>query len=108
MKALSKWVAIIAFTSVPFMVFAQSDPTAPLGYEAPNKTTKTKTYRLPRLDAILCGSNNTCSAVINGRSISKGQSINGYFVSAIHDNSVTLKRGQRHWSLTVFNEQVVQ
>ncbi|MDD1792061.1 MSHA biogenesis protein MshK [Enterovibrio sp. ZSDZ42] len=108
MKALSRWVAIVAFTSLSFGVFAQSDPTAPLGYDAPSKATKTKTYRLPRLDAILCGGNNACSAVINGRSVSKGQSINGYFISAIHDNSVTLKRGERRWSLTVFNEQVVQ
>ncbi|WP_407331519.1 MSHA biogenesis protein MshK [Enterovibrio sp. 27052020O] len=108
MKVLNKLAVLFAMSMMPFLVFADNDPTAPLGYQAPSQAKKATTQRLPNLNAILCSSDNRCSAVMNGRSLTAGQSINGYVISAINDSSVTLKRGERRWSLTVFNEQVVQ
>lgn len=105
-----KIVLLIFSLLTPLHSLAQSDPTAPLGFKAPVVKPKGKRVivRLPSLEAILCNDKLQCSAILNGREITKGQSINGYLISAIAENSVTVKRGDRRWSLVLFNEQVIQ
>ncbi|MGF1708576.1 MSHA biogenesis protein MshK [Enterovibrio baiacu] len=108
MKITAKCVMGLCVIALALPSFAATDPTTPLGFEAPSQPTTRTKVRLPRLDAILCASENDCSAVLNGRALAKGQSINGYVIRAINEEAVTLVRGDRRWSLTVFNEQVVQ
>lgn len=107
MKLLNS-VLIMFSLSLPITSLAESDPTAPLGFTPSSQPAKKKVYRLPKLDAILCASDGSCSAVLNGKSVRKGQSINGYIVSQINEERVTLSRGGKRWALTVFKEQVVQ
>ena len=87
------------------------DPTAPLGSGVRTKQTRVvQSTRLPSLNAILCDkeAGTACEAFLNGRRVKQGQTVNGYLVNQINENSVLLKRNSRVWSLTVFNEQVVQ
>ncbi len=108
MQTMAKSVIGMCLLTLALPSVAATDPTAPLGFEAPSKPATRAKIRLPRLDAILCASENDCSAVLNGRALANGQSINGYVIRAINEEAVTLVRGDRRWSLTVFNEQVVQ
>lgn len=92
-----------------FFSVANSDPTAPIGFATPDLTKKKKAItHLPRLDAILCEDQKQCFAILNDQAVNKGQSVNGYVISAISENNVTVKRGNRRWSLVLFNEQVIQ
>ncbi|MDD1782197.1 general secretion pathway protein GspB [Enterovibrio sp. ZSDZ35] len=108
MKAASKYVGALVLMMMPALCFAIDDPTAPLGYRAPATVKKQTTFRLPKLDAIMCSSEQYCSAILDGESVQQGQTIKGFSVSAIRENRVVLNRGNKRWSLTIFNEQVVQ
>ncbi len=114
----SKAILVICSVLAAFSISAQTqqtqyrDPTAPLGSGVKTKqTTRVKSTRLPSLNAVLCDKDTAeigCEALINGRRVGQGQTVNGYLVNQINENSVTLKRNGRNWTLTVFNEQVVQ
>ncbi len=117
MSRKSRALLVICSVFVTFSSFAQTqqaqfrDPTAPLGFAVRQKQTQVvRTARLPSLNAILCDeeTKKSCEALLNGRRVSAGQTVNGYLVNQINENDVTLKRNGRVWSLTVFNEQVVQ
>lgn len=110
MISQSKVLLFLFSLLMPFLSLAQSDPTAPIGFDAPVSTTvkKKAVARRPRLEAILCNEGQPCSAILNGREVTTGQSINGYRISAIAEDSVTVTRGNRRWSLVLFNEQVKQ
>ncbi|PKF50810.1 MSHA biogenesis protein MshK [Enterovibrio nigricans] len=108
MKDVSKRVCALVVSLMPVLCFAAVDPTAPLGYRAPAFVQTQTAIRLPQLDAILCMSEQHCSAVLDGESVRQGQIVKGFAVSAISKNRVLLKRGNKRWSLTIFNEQVVQ
>ncbi|CZF78436.1 MULTISPECIES: hypothetical protein [Grimontia] len=107
MKLLNS-VLVLFSLLLPITSLASGDPTAPLGFTPPKQSAKAKVYRLPKLDAILCATDGICSAVLNGKNVGKGQNINGYIVSQINEERVTLSRGGKRWALTVFNEQVVE
>ena len=111
MKLETKAIWLIFSLLVPPTSLAQGDPTAPLGFNSSDSRPKAKTkarVRTPNLEAILCGEQEGCTAVLNGRVINQGQSINGYVITKINENNVIVKRGDRHWSLVLFNEQVIQ
>ncbi len=109
MRLETKAILLIFSLFVPPTSFAQGDPTAPLGFNSSNARPKAKPkVYLPNLEAILCDEQEGCTAVLNGRVISQGQSINGYVITGINENNVIVKRGDRHWSLVLFNEQVIQ
>ncbi|KXF80025.1 MSHA biogenesis protein MshK [Enterovibrio coralii] len=108
MKVASNYLCVSLLAIMPVIAQANVDPTAPLGYHAPTKVQKKTTVRLPALDAIMCSSEDVCTAVLDGESAVEGQTVRGFAISAINENRVLLKRGNKRWSLTIFNEQVVQ
>lgn len=99
---------------------AAHDPTAPLGYKAAAKPVEVKTapapvkkkapkrVRLPRLDAVICSSENSCVAVFNGEMVEEGKVYKGFKVARINENSALLTRQKKQWTLNVYSEQVVQ
>ncbi|MGF1698165.1 MSHA biogenesis protein MshK [Vibrio lamellibrachiae] len=86
---------------------AGQDPTAPLGWEKPAKSTSTAkrtiTYRLPTLKSIACDEVGRCNAVLNNSVVEKGDKLNGYQVRQISDENVTLVRGSKLWTLELFS-----
>lgn len=112
MTLKNKVLVLVFSLLMPLHSVAQSDPTAPIGLEVsipkPKPKPKKAIARLPGLQAILCNDGLNCSAILNDREVTKGQSINGYVISEITENSVIVKRGDRRWSLVLFNEQVIQ
>lgn len=114
MTLKTKVLVLVFSLLIPLHSVAQSDPTAPIGFDVskpkskPRPKPKKAIARLPGLQAILCNDGLNCSAILNDREVTKGQSINGYVISEITENSVIVKRGDRRWSLVLFNEQVIQ
>lgn len=109
MRLKSEVLLLVSSLLMPQISMAQSDPTAPIGFAAPaKKSAQPPKSRVPGLQAILCNEKQQCSAILNGREVTQGQSINGYVISGINENNVTVTRGDRHWSLQLFNEQVKQ
>lgn len=107
-KRLLRSAVVISALMVSVGAFANSDPTAPLGFTPATPSTTQKAPRLPRLQAILCDGQSQCAAILNGLSRKQGQHINGFVVSKIDDSHVELQRDGKRWTLTVFNSQLVQ
>lgn len=90
-------------------VMAQGDPTAPLSWQAPRSTPRTTaSVRLPQLQSIICqGDERPCYAILNGRTLAVGERIQGYTLSGIRDDEVTLVRQGRQWRLSLFAANVI-
>ncbi len=90
--------------------WASQDPTAPLDWRQPvgrsNTKSAAKQYRLPKLNSIVCQTNNPCTAIMNNQIVEQGQWIRGYRVVSITSEFVTLKRGKRQWKLELFGLNV--
>lgn len=104
----SRDLFLALWLGLPLTAVANSDPTAPLGFESQAPAAVKRAPRLPTLQAILCQAPTDCSAVLNGKSVNQGGRINGFTVSDINDNRVVLQRDGKRWTLNVFNQQVVQ
>ncbi|BCN25200.1 MSHA biogenesis protein MshK [Vibrio alfacsensis] len=107
---VKKLMISIALVVVSGSVFANQDPTAPLGWKQPaaqaQAKPKVKQYRVPTLNSIVCKPNSDCIAILNNRLVEQGAQVNGYRVSRITSEFVTLKRGDRHWKLELFRLNV--
>lgn len=100
-----KYSLIIAFF-FSVSAYAEQDPTAPLGWEKPKNVASQKkkiTYRLPKIQSIFCSEDKNCSAILSDTSVSKGDSIKGYYVNNIQSDHVTLSRGGKQWKLEMFS-----
>ena len=99
-------IMALMLSAFSFTAHAQQDPTAPLGWmevEKPEPTKKTvRKYNLPRLESIVCISEQPCYAVLNNKVVKKGSKINGYQITKISDSLVMVSRGSRQWQLTLF------
>ncbi|MFY2509762.1 MSHA biogenesis protein MshK [Vibrio pectenicida] len=81
------------------------DPTAPLGWQKPETTefsNKKVQQPLPKLQSIVCLSNDQCQAVLSGNVVLVGELVNGFKVSRIEPQMVTLSRGSKQWKLELF------
>ncbi|MFD2178860.1 hypothetical protein [Veronia pacifica] len=95
------------------------DPTAPLGYQpkvvvpekkAPIKMVKKKAPRrvsLPRLDAVMCQSDQACVAILNGEMVEEGKPYKGFNVVKVTNDKAVLSKQRKKWTLTLYSEQVV-
>ncbi|WP_261816091.1 MSHA biogenesis protein MshK [Vibrio gallicus] len=89
-------------------VFAEQDPTAPLGWYKPAKSTAKKVNRhpLPTLQSIICDSDTQCVAMLNDKILSKKQSVAGYKIDTITKEDVIVSRAGKTWQLQLFNSNV--
>lgn len=105
-KIIKYFMIVLTLSGVAFITYAQQDPTAPLGWMEVEKSEPTKKtvrkYNLPRLESIVCISEQPCYAVLNNKVVKKGSKINGYQITKISDSLVTVSRGSRQWQLTLF------
>jgi len=93
-----------------FQVAASQDPTAPLGWLAPKKTTPThrpvRKAPLPQLQSIVCENGKQCYAIINDRIVEQGKVINGYTTSRVTPEFVVIKKGAKQWKLELFTAKI--
>lgn len=106
---VSKWlIGLLAVTSVSF---ASQDPTAPLNWQvnthkAPTK--KVTRVNVPDLQSIVCGAQQECVAILNGKALSEGEKLNGFSIQRIDSEYVMLTRGKKHWKLELFSQNIKQ
>lgn len=86
---------------------ANQDPTAPLGWKhiaasASEKRSVTP-HRLPNLNSIICRQSYQCIAILNDKVVEQGARIDGYSVTKVNREFVTLKRGHQQWKLQLFS-----
>ncbi|WP_070963206.1 hypothetical protein [Vibrio sonorensis] len=102
-----KWIPIIA-VFISTAVWAKQDPTAPLGWsKMQSKLEAKKNDTPPTLNAITCGLAD-CVAVINGKVVKLGDSVDGFKVTNIGDDLVKVTRSGKVWQLTLFSKDVKQ
>ena len=86
--------------------FAAQDPTAPLGWINNNSKVRVISQtQLPTLQSIICGDQH-CSVILNGTVVDLGESIQGYKLTHVTDNTVTLSRGSKKWQLALFADNI--
>ena len=107
------FIALLSTSSLVFasQAFAAQDPTAPLNWqEAPQSKSvkKTKQYRVPNLQSIVCVDDKECFAILNGQALAKGERINGFQVKHVKTDYVTVARGSKQWKLELFPLEVKQ
>ncbi|MYM61152.1 MSHA biogenesis protein MshK [Vibrio sp. OCN044] len=91
------------------VVAASQDPTAPLGWQKPDTVeaeNKNKQPPLPKLQSIVCTNTGQCRAVLNDKAVLVGETINGFRISQIEAQSVTISHGGKQWKLKIFTQDV--
>lgn len=101
-------VLLLSLILTSSLVWAEQDPTAPLGWMKPQqKTAAAKNapthYRLPSLESIVCKADTPCYAILNGEVLDQGETILGYRVKNVDLEYVTLQRGSKLWKLEIFS-----
>lgn len=85
------------------------DPTEPLRWMKPVQAKKVVTKKrqyLPSLQAISCSGNNDCYAVLDDKSMKKGDKISGYTLLAVNEESVSIGRAGKKWQLSLFSQNI--
>ncbi|SKA27005.1 MSHA biogenesis protein MshK [Photobacterium toruni] len=104
-----KYIALITLFVTSLIVqsaFAAQDPTAPLGWTNNNSKVRViSRAQLPTLQSIICDDQH-CSVILNGTVVGLGGSVQGYKLTHITDNTVTLSRGSKKWQLALFAENI--
>ncbi|WP_343283936.1 MSHA biogenesis protein MshK [Vibrio sp. Of14-4] len=88
---------------------ASQDPTAPLGWQKPDSIeakSKKKQQPLPKLQSIVCINQVQCRAVLSDKAVLVGDTVNGFKVSQIEAQSVTISRGGKQWKLKIFTQSI--
>ncbi len=88
-----------------------TDPTAPLSWMAPakpNTSPKPRRYPVPRLQSIVCGTADSCNAILNNRLLEPGAWVAGYQIKTINKEQVVLTRQGKRWVLELFNSTIKQ
>jgi MSHA biogenesis protein MshK len=85
------------------------DPTEPLSWLKPEpvkkKVLKKRQY-FPELQAISCNGQSNCYAVLDDKSMTKGDKISGYTLLAINEESVSIGRSGKQWQLSLFSQDI--
>ncbi|MFW8631569.1 MSHA biogenesis protein MshK [Vibrio natriegens] len=107
---VKKFIISIALTVIAGGVWADQDPTAPLGWQKPvaesNAKSTKKQSRLPTLNSIVCKVGSQCSAILDNQIVEQGELFKGYRVVSITSEFVTLKQSNRQWKLELFGLNV--
>ncbi|WP_024372852.1 hypothetical protein [Vibrio natriegens] len=106
---VKKFIISIALTVIAGGVWADQDPTAPLGWQKPaesNAKPTKKRSRLPTLNSIVCKVGSQCSAIMDNQIVEQGELFKGYRVVSITSEFVTLKQSNRQWKLELFGLNV--
>lgn len=103
---VAKYLLLVLGFLMGGSVFAAQDPTAPLGWQAPTQKSRTQKVYKPVLQSVLCDEYSRCSAIINGRNVSVGQSVSGYRVIKIYPDSVVVSRGGKQSRLALFADNI--
>ncbi|WP_300176750.1 type IV pilus, mannose-sensitive hemagglutinin D (MSHK) [uncultured Aliivibrio sp.] len=85
------------------------DPTEPLRWVKPVQAKKVVTKKrqyFPSLQAISCSGNNDCYAVLDDKSMKKGDKISGYTLLAVNEESVSIGRAGKKWQLSLFSQNI--
>ena len=85
------------------------DPTEPLSWTKPapiKKVVTKKRHYFPSLQAISCSGNNDCYAVLDDKSMKKGDKISGYTLLAVNEESVSIGRSGKKWQLSLFSQNI--
>lgn len=105
---VKRLILVLFLLNVTTVAYADQDPTAPLGWIRPEGKAPVKQRQvrkrppLPALQSIICKQSIHCSAVLNNKLLSAGESVRGYRVVSISQETVTLSRGGRKWTLELF------
>lgn len=87
----------------------EHDPTEPLSWMEPVQAKKVVTKKrqyFPSLQAISCSGNNDCYAVLDDKSMKKGDKISGYTLLAVNEESVSIGRSGKKWQLSLFSQNI--
>lgn len=107
---VKKFIISIALAVIAGGVWADQDPTAPLGWQKPaaesNAKPTKKRSRLPTLNSIVCKVGSQCSAIMDNQIVEQGELFKGYSVVSITSEFVTLKQSNRQWKLELFGLNV--
>ncbi len=89
---------------------ASTDPTAPLGWRAPNvaKSVTAKPAVRLNVQSIVCPDKAECHAIINQRVLSVNDYIAGHRIQAIDQDGVWLFKQGRRLRLTLFPNVVIR
>ncbi|CAK4069691.1 MULTISPECIES: hypothetical protein [Vibrio] len=93
------------------LAWAQQDPTAPLNWQKPKVAQPAKkpvSYRLPKLQSIVCVADVPCKAILNGEVVMAGERVSGYYVNNIESERVVLSRKGKQWTLELFSLDIKQ
>ena len=102
------FVVLIGYSSV---IYASKDPTAPLGWQKPQEAkpaAKITEQPIPTLESIVCSEARQCKAVLSNQVALVGDTINGYTVSNIEPELVTLLKAGQQWKLELFTLDIKQ
>ena len=97
-----KPMIILSLWLMAFCSFASNDPTAPFTLErtAPAKPKVTRPV-LPELQSIVCQQD--CYAVLSDQLLAVGQQFQGYQITRVTPEQVTVRRGNQHWQLSLLS-----
>ncbi|USD33989.1 MSHA biogenesis protein MshK [Vibrio sp. SCSIO 43145] len=101
-------VILMAYSSI---LLASQDPTAPLGWQKPQEAkpaSKITDQPVPMLQSIVCREIAQCQAVLNNQVALVGETVNGYTVSYIGPELVTLVKAGKQWKLELFTLDIKQ
>lgn len=104
-------ILLVLFSSFTFAsdTIEGHDPTEPLSWTKPSPKKKVVTKKrqyFPSLQAISCSGTNDCYAVLDDKSMKKGDKISGYTLLAIGEESVSIGRFGKKWQLSLFSQNI--
>lgn len=101
---------VLMLSAVSTKVEADSDPTAPLGWQRPaTQAAKSKLNQVhprPRLQSIVCAEGSDCYAVVNNQLVALGDSVAGYKITEITPEGMRVARAGKEWTLSLFSMQL--
>ena len=91
--------------------YANQDPTAPLGWQAPKTKTQKQIKKkviapVPTLQSIICAEGAPCYAILNDKVVEKGKFIQGYLANRIEPEFVDLIKSGKKWRLELFPSDI--
>ncbi|ACH67207.1 MULTISPECIES: hypothetical protein [Aliivibrio] len=105
---------VFILMSLPLSVSASEavlghDPTEPLSWSTPapvqKKVIKKRQY-FPSLQAINCNAESDCYAVLDDKSMKRGDKVSGYTLLTIGEESVSIGRAGKQWQLSLFPQNI--
>ncbi len=100
-------IILICLFSSAVDAYSGVDPTKPLSATRSVSKAKQQTH-LVLQSIIIDSQQKNRKAIVSGKLLKSGESINGYTLSRINDKSVVLKSAEREITLSLFSNAVVK